>query len=389
MQGSVRTHSAWRSMDEDEIIKLAKQGNGPATEYLLRKYQGLVEAKAKSYFLMGAEREDVIQEGMIGLFKAIRDFSLYKFGGFRKFAALCVTRQIISAVKCASRQKHQALNSYVSMDASPPDADEDGLLEEVLTDESEHGPDAAVVGRELQRTVALEMERSLSDLERVRSQIADLRGERRGHVGVACSQALLPFFLPEQIAAYRAQHPAVTFDVRLRDREAAEAALAAHEADIAVVFEPVLGAEVATLMTAPQTVHAVMAADHPLAGHETVRLRDCLAHPVALPTPGTGVRRLLDAALARASHRAAAAVVSDSFEFLRSYARAEAAVTFQIPLGLAAPLTPGLVARPVDRRDLAPGLVHLCQLRGRTLPVAAARFSDQLARALATRFGAA
>ncbi len=229
----------------------------------------------------------------------------------------------------------------------------------------------------------------MSDLERVRSQIADLRGERRGHVGVACSQALLPFFLPEQIAAYRAQHPAVTFDVRLRDREAAEAALAAHEADIAVVFEPVLGAEVATLMTAPQTVHAVMAADHPLAGRETVRLRDCLAHPVALPTPGTGVRRLLDAALARASHRAAAAVASDSFEFLRSYARAEAAVTFQIPLGLAAPLTPGLVARPVDRRDLAPGLVHLCQLRGRTLPVAAARFSDQVARALATRFGAA
>ncbi len=166
MKGTARTDQVWRSMDEDDVIWLAKQGSGEATEFLLRKYQGLVEAKAKSYFLMGAEREDVIQEGMIGLFKAIRDFSMHRFGGFRKFAALCVTRQIISAVKCASRQKHQALNSYVSVDASLPDADEDGMLEEVLAEEGEHGPDTAVIGRELQRRVALEMERSLSELER-------------------------------------------------------------------------------------------------------------------------------------------------------------------------------------------------------------------------------
>ena len=166
MKGTARTDQVWRSMDEDDVIWLAKQGSGEATEFLLRKYQGLVEAKAKSYFLMGAEREDVIQEGMIGLFKAIRDFSMHRFGGFRKFAALCVTRQIISAVKCASRQKHQALNSYVSVDAALPDADEDGMLEEVLAEEGEHGPDTAVIGRELQRRVALEMERSLSELER-------------------------------------------------------------------------------------------------------------------------------------------------------------------------------------------------------------------------------
>ncbi|HCA46188.1 MAG TPA: RNA polymerase sporulation sigma factor SigH [Armatimonadetes bacterium] len=166
MKGTARTDQVWRSMDEDDVIRLAKQGSGEATEFLLRKYQGLVEAKAKSYFLMGAEREDVIQEGMIGLFKAIRDFSMHRFGGFRKFAALCVTRQIISAVKCASRQKHHALNSYVSVDASLPDADEDGMLEEVLAEEGEHGPDTAVIGRELQRRVALEMERSLSELER-------------------------------------------------------------------------------------------------------------------------------------------------------------------------------------------------------------------------------
>jgi DNA-binding transcriptional LysR family regulator len=228
----------------------------------------------------------------------------------------------------------------------------------------------------------------LADLERVRSQIADLRGERRGHVAIACSQALLPHFLPEQIAAYRGRHPAVTFDVRLRDREAAEAALVAHEADIALVFEPARLTEVTTLVTAAQTVHAVMAEDHPLASRAAVRLRDCLAHPVAAPTAAYGVRRLLDAALSRSSLRLTPAVASDSFEFLRSCAREDRVITFQIPLGLAAPLTPGLVARPVDARDLAPGLLHLCQLRGRTLPVAAAKFCDQIARALADRFGA-
>jgi RNA polymerase sporulation-specific sigma factor len=153
-------------MSEHEVIVLAKQGSGDATEYLLRKYQGLVEAKAKSYFLLGADREDVIQEGMIGLFKAIRDFSIHHFGGFRKFAALCVTRQIISAVKCASRQKHVALNGYVSVDAPLPEGDEEGALYEVLAAEGESLPDDVVVGRELQRTVHTEMARSLSDLER-------------------------------------------------------------------------------------------------------------------------------------------------------------------------------------------------------------------------------
>jgi RNA polymerase sporulation-specific sigma factor len=153
-------------MSEHEVIVLAKQGSGDATEYLLRKYQGLVEAKAKSYFLLGADREDVIQEGRIGLFKAIRDFSIHHFGGFRKFAALCVTRQIISAVKCASRQKHAALNGYVSVDAPLPEGDEEGALYEVLAAEGESSPDDVIVGRELQRAVHTEMARSLSDLER-------------------------------------------------------------------------------------------------------------------------------------------------------------------------------------------------------------------------------
>ncbi len=222
----------------------------------------------------------------------------------------------------------------------------------------------------------------VADMERVRSQIADLAGERRGHVAIACSQALLPFFLPRHIAAYRAGHPAVTFSVELRDRDVAEQALVAHEADIALVFEPVRLAEVQVLLAAPQPVMAVMAADHPLAaGRGPVRLRECLRWPVAAPAIPYGVRHLLDAALARSSVRLRPAVVSSSFEFLRRYALAEQVVTFQIPIGLP-PERDELVARAIDARDLAPGLLYLCQLRGRTLPVAAAKFTDRLARAL-------
>lgn len=222
----------------------------------------------------------------------------------------------------------------------------------------------------------------LAEMERVRSQIADLTGERRGHVAIACSQALLPYFLPAHIAAYRAQHPAVTFSVDLRDREAAEQALVDHAADIAIVFEPARLSEVHALIAAPQPVAAVMAANHPLAGEGDVRLRECLRWPVAVPTLPYGVRRLMDSALSRASVKLAPAVASSSFEFLRAYALAERVITFQIPIGLPA-ADPAVCVRRIDARDLPTGLLYALQLRGRALPVAAARFSDQVVRALA------
>ena len=222
----------------------------------------------------------------------------------------------------------------------------------------------------------------IADMARVRSQIADLKGERRGHVAIACSQALLPYFLPREIAAYRAGHPAVTFSVELRDRDMAEQALADHVADLALVFEPVRLTEVQTLLTAPQPVCAVMAVDHPLAGPGPVRLRDCLRWPVAVPSAPYGVRHLLDAALSGASARLSPAVTASSFEFLRQYVLAERLISFQIPIGLPAS-GEGLCSRPLDPRDIAMGLLHVCQLRGRTLPVAAARFGAQIVRTLA------
>lgn len=217
-----------------------------------------------------------------------------------------------------------------------------------------------------------------SECEKLKSQFADLAGERRGNVSIACSQALLPYLLPEQISRYRKEHPAVTFEVSLRDRTAAEQALVDLSADIALVFEPVRLREIQVLMTVRQPVHAVMARDHPLAGAGAVRLRDCAAYPIGLPAAQYGVRHLVDLALQRASFSFRVALQSDSFEFLRRYPQHENLVSFQIPVGLPRTLDEGVTSRPVDPRDVPEGLLYLCQLRGRTLPVAAAKFAAQI-----------
>ncbi|MEM9370288.1 MAG: LysR family transcriptional regulator [Pseudomonadota bacterium] len=219
----------------------------------------------------------------------------------------------------------------------------------------------------------------VSEFDKLKSQIADLSGERRGHVSIACSQALLPYFLPEQISLYRSEHPAVTFGVSLRDRAAAEQSLIEMDSDIAIVFEPVRLREIQVLITARQPLHAVMAKDHPLAGRDTIRLRDCAAFPIGLPTAQYGVRHLIDMALQRSSVDLQVAVESDSFEFLRHYPGRERLVSFQIPIGLPVQgMGEAIVSRKVDTRDVPEGLVYLCHLRGRTLPVAAAKFAAQV-----------
>jgi DNA-binding transcriptional LysR family regulator len=221
-----------------------------------------------------------------------------------------------------------------------------------------------------------------ADLARVQSQVADLSGERRGAVNIACSQGLLPWFLPREIAAYRIGHPGVAFRVVVRDRAAAERELSAFAVDLALVFEPAYMADFEIIAAAPQPVHAIMAPDHPLANQPDLRLRHCLDWPHAIPETDTGVRHLLDMALRGSARRLTPSVVSDSFEFLRHYVLHERMVSFQIPLGLAEAQRAGLVSRPLPERDVAPGHLMLGQQRGRTLPVAAARFAARLSAAL-------
>lgn len=227
----------------------------------------------------------------------------------------------------------------------------------------------------------------LSDIERVKSQIADLSGERRGHVAIACSQALVPYFLPEQISTYRQDHPAVTFDVLVRDRAAAEQSLIDISADLAIVFEPVRLSEFQILLTIRQPVHAVMRPDHPLASSQSLRLRDCVRFPIALPTAPYGVRHLMELAVRKTSLELQPALESDSFEFLRHYARSENILSFQLPIGLPSlDNEDGTVNRPIDVRDVPAGFLYFGQLRGRTLPVAAARFAQQMQETFVRRF---
>ena len=117
--------SGYDVISDEDIVEAVREGDSGALEYLINKYRNFVRAKARSYFLIGADREDIVQEGMIGLYKAIRDFKGDKLSSFKAFAELCITRQIITAIKTATRQKHIPLNSYVSLDKPIYDEDSD------------------------------------------------------------------------------------------------------------------------------------------------------------------------------------------------------------------------------------------------------------------------
>ena len=228
--------------------------------------------------------------------------------------------------------------------------------------------------------------RQMAETERLRSQIADLSGMRRGHVAVVCSHALAPYFLPEQVMAYNAAFPQVTFDIRVLDRGSAEQALVAYAADFALVFGAARLPEIQIVVQAEQVLNVVVARDHPLAAADTVRLRDCLRYPLALPTAAFGGRQMLDAAVARSSVPRQVLVESDSFEFLKGVVACSDAVMVQIPIGTPTDPDDRIVSRPLDARDIPHGVLSVLQLRSRTLPVAAARFMDQIVRALEARF---
>ena len=133
-EGVSDPYAKFAEMTDEEIVEDANSANNVlAQEYLLHKYRNFVRGKAKSYFLIGAEREDIVQEGMIGLYKAIRDFRKDRQTSFRSFAELCVTRQIITAIKTATRQKHIPLNSYISLNKPLYERDSDRTLLDVIS----------------------------------------------------------------------------------------------------------------------------------------------------------------------------------------------------------------------------------------------------------------
>lgn len=151
--------------DEDNV-EAVRVGNSGALEYLINKYKNFVRAKARSYFLIGADREDIVQEGMIGLYKAIRDFRGDKLASFKAFAELCITRQIITAIKTATRQKHIPLNSYVSLDKPIYDEDSDRTLLDVICGSRVTDPEELIINQEEFFGLEDKMGEILSELER-------------------------------------------------------------------------------------------------------------------------------------------------------------------------------------------------------------------------------
>lgn len=221
------------------------------------------------------------------------------------------------------------------------------------------------------------------EAERMKSQIEDLKGMRRGTVRIACSQALALEFLPRQIGEFRKRHPQVAFDIRVLDHEQAMNALANYEVDLALVFRPPFLANFQPMMALEQKIVAVMSDKHPLASRRTVRLRDCAAYPVALPERSIGGRQLLEETLARSRITLQIGAESNSFEMLRGLVLEANLISFQISIGtMPAGNRLGLVARDIDDRDLPRANLVLGQLRARNLPIPAAIFAERLSRAL-------
>jgi DNA-binding transcriptional LysR family regulator len=220
-----------------------------------------------------------------------------------------------------------------------------------------------------------------SDLNRVYSQIEELSGLRRGEVRIACSQAVARSFLIHELLAFQALYPKVKFHVAVADHRSALNLLTSYETDLVLIFRPARSVEMHTIHTIGQSLVAVMAADHPLAAKESVRLRDCAQYDIAIAETTFGGREIIEHQLAASSAKLNIVFEANSFDMLADFVAATQAITFQIDIGtLGWRNDPRYAVRPVNEADSAYGPLVLGQLKDRTLPVAVARFAEQLSR---------
>lgn len=164
LQSAAKTIDYSKLKDED-LVEFAKANNVLALELLMSKYKNLARSKARTYFLVGADKEDIVQEGMIGLYKAIRDYDINKLASFRSFAEICINRQIITAIKSATRQKHMPLNSYVSLNKSIYEEDSDRTLMDIIEGNKATDPMELFIGRENVTNIETKITKVLSELE--------------------------------------------------------------------------------------------------------------------------------------------------------------------------------------------------------------------------------
>ena len=154
------------NIEDEKLIEMIKAGDQKALNFLLDKYNNMVNMKVNKYFIIGAEREDIVQEGLIGLYKAIKNFNGEKQNSFKTFANLCIERQLITAIKSSNRQKHMPLNSYLSLNNSAYEENEDTELLEVFDTDIIEDPLDTIMKKEYYKSVENEIDKNLSDFEK-------------------------------------------------------------------------------------------------------------------------------------------------------------------------------------------------------------------------------
>ncbi len=164
MTGTIKDEK-YAAIKDEELVRLAQEGDDAAQEYLLDQYKFLVRARSRAYFLIGADTEDIIQEGMIGLYKAVRDYNGEKNASFRSFAELCINRQMITAIKAATRQKHRPLNSYVSLNKPVYEEESEQTYMDFLQSGALLNPEVLLIGRENKSLLEHQMTKTLSRFE--------------------------------------------------------------------------------------------------------------------------------------------------------------------------------------------------------------------------------
>ncbi|MCI4589594.1 LysR family transcriptional regulator [Sphingobium sp. BYY-5] len=222
-----------------------------------------------------------------------------------------------------------------------------------------------------------------SELRRVYSQIEELEGLQRGEVRIACSQAVARSFVLRHITNFRKQHPNVKFKVAVTDHSTAVRSLMEYEMDLVLIFRPLRSLELHPIMSIGQGLVAVMAADHPLAKNDILRLRQCAEYEVAMPDIAFGGREIVESRLLSSSAKLNVAVEANSFDFLGELVASSNLITFQIDIGADTwRHDPRYAVRRISDIDRTYGPLVLGQLKGRPLPLVAAKFAEQMARDL-------
>ena len=229
---------------------------------------------------------------------------------------------------------------------------------------------------------------TMADLSKVMSQISDLSGVRRGHVSIAGGSEVIGALLPARIAHYRRDHSNVTFEILRRAPQAALRSLDDFSADISLVLGPVVPSEYQILATVSLQLMMRMSRNHPLAGKDSLRLADCQDYPAIIPSESAGLYDLLYAAQTKKGVKLRQIITSESYEFMTYYCQYEDAISFALPLSQddTDAISDDIIVKPFDTRDQLTGLLHIVQAKGRVLPVASAKFAEELVRYLNAHF---